>query len=135
MTGPRKIPPSRNSHATARSLVWSAIRRSLGSWRGSSSRTTTKSFCPTTTGPETGRPGIFSSLAYLIGIEGVPDDEASAILGELYQWQTQEAFRYTHQWEERMLVMWDNRSVLHSATGGYDGHARLLHRTTIGAAA
>jgi taurine dioxygenase len=30
-----------------------------------------------------------------------------------------------------MLVMWDNRSLLHAATGGYDGHSRLLHRTTI----
>jgi len=31
-----------------------------------------------------------------------------------------------------MLVMWDNRCVLHKATSGYDGHERLLHRTTIG---
>jgi taurine dioxygenase len=31
-----------------------------------------------------------------------------------------------------MLVMWDNRCVLHRATGGYEGHDRLLHRTTIG---
>ena len=31
--------------------------------------------------------------------------------------------------------MWDNRSVLHAATGGYDGHERLLHRTTIAASA
>ena len=30
-----------------------------------------------------------------------------------------------------VLVIWDNRSVLHSATGGYDGYDRLLHRTTI----
>jgi len=28
-------------------------------------------------------------------------------------------------------VLWDNRSVLHKATGGYEGHDRLLHRTTI----
>jgi taurine dioxygenase len=27
--------------------------------------------------------------------------------------------------------MWDDRSVLHMATGGYDGHERLLHRTAI----
>jgi taurine dioxygenase len=33
-----------------------------------------------------------------------------------------------------MLLMWDNRSLLHAATGGYAGHHRLLHRTTIAAA-
>ncbi|MCP4038800.1 MAG: TauD/TfdA family dioxygenase [bacterium] len=32
-----------------------------------------------------------------------------------------------------MLVMWDNRPVLHMATSGYDGYARRLHRTVIGA--
>ncbi len=31
-----------------------------------------------------------------------------------------------------MHVMWDNRSVLHMATGGDEGLARLLHRATIG---
>ena len=30
-----------------------------------------------------------------------------------------------------MLVMWDNRSVIHRAFGGFDGYDRLLHRTTI----
>ena len=30
-----------------------------------------------------------------------------------------------------MLVIWDNRSVMHRANGGYDGYDRELHRTTI----
>ena len=38
---------------------------------------------------------------------------------------------FIHRWQAGMLVMWDNRSVLHAATGGYDGYDRLLHRTTI----
>ena len=41
-------------------------------------------------------------------------------------------FIYRHHWQKNMLVMWDNRCVLHRATGGYDGYDRLLHRTTIG---
>lgn len=83
--------------------------------------------------PETGRLGIFSCFGYIIGIEGMDDDEARSLLGELYGHQTQESFVYRHVWEPHMLVMWDNRSVLHRATGGYDGHHRLLHRTTVGA--
>lgn len=83
--------------------------------------------------PETGRPGLFSCLGYIIGIEGMPDEEALPLLAELYQWQGREEFQYRHKWSAEMLVMWDNRSVLHAATGGYAGHDRLLHRTTIAA--
>ena len=83
--------------------------------------------------PETGRLGIFSCFGYIIGIEGMDDADAGPLLGELYAHQSQDAFVYRHVWEPDMLVMWDNRSVLHRATGGYDGHHRRLHRTTIGA--
>ena len=83
--------------------------------------------------PETGRLGFFSTLGYIIGIEGMPDDEARELLIELQAWQTRDEFVYRHRWEANMLTMWDNRSVLHKATGGYDGHERLLHRTTIAA--
>ena len=83
--------------------------------------------------PETGRPGLFSCFGYIIGFEDMDDAEALPLLMELYQWQGREDFHYRHRWQENMLVMWDNRSLLHSATGGYDGHDRLLHRTTIAA--
>lgn len=86
------------------------------------------------THPETGREGLFSCFGYIIGIDGMDDAEAVPLLIELYQWQGQEAFQYRHKWSAEMLLMWDNRSLLHAATGGYDGHHRLLHRTTIAAA-
>ena len=83
--------------------------------------------------PETGREGLFSAFGYIVGIEGMDDAEAHPLLMELYAWQSREDFQYRHRWEPDMLVMWDNRSVLHAATGGYAGHHRLLHRTTIAA--
>jgi taurine dioxygenase len=83
--------------------------------------------------PETGRLGLFGCNGYIIGIDGMSDDDARALLIELYQWQTRDEFVYRHRWQPDMLAMWDNRSVLHCATGGYDGYDRLLHRTTIGA--
>ncbi len=83
--------------------------------------------------PETGSLGLFSCFGYIIGIEGMDDAEAVPLLLELYQWQGREEFQYRHKWQPNMLLMWDNRSLLHAATGGYDGHHRLLHRTTIAA--
>ncbi|NBW74827.1 MAG: TauD/TfdA family dioxygenase [Sphingomonadaceae bacterium] len=83
--------------------------------------------------PETGRRGFYSTLGYIIGIEGMAQDEAIALLMELQAWQGDERFVFAQKWEPGMLVMWDNRSVLHKATGGYEGYRRELHRTTIAA--
>ena len=83
--------------------------------------------------PETGRPAIYGAPGYIVGLEGVEEEEAAALLGELYRWQTRPQFQYRHKWRAGMLLMWDNRSLLHMATGGYHGHSRRLHRTTIGA--
>ena len=82
---------------------------------------------------ETGSKTLYSVLGYIIGIDGMDSEaEERELLGDLYHWQTREEFQYRHRWEPDMLVMWDNRCVLHCATGGYEGHERLLHRTTIG---
>ena len=45
----------------------------------------------------------------------------------------QDQFVYEHVWNDDMLIMWDNRTVMHQATGGYDGYDRLLHRITLAA--
>jgi len=83
------------------------------------------------THPESGQQSLFGCYGYIIGIEGMPDDEAQDLLREIYVWQAQEEFQYSHKWQENMLVLWDNRCLLHKANGGYDGHARELHRTTV----
>lgn len=83
--------------------------------------------------PETGEEAIFCSVSYVVGIEGMSDEEALQLVLELHQWCEQDQFLYRHRWEPDMLIMWDNRSVNHKATGGYEGHRRELHRTTIAA--
>jgi taurine dioxygenase len=85
--------------------------------------------------PETGRTALFVSPGYTIGIEGMAEAEAQPLLLELFRHQVREDFVYRHRWRPGMLVMWDNRCVVHAATGGYDGHARLLHRITVAEAA
>lgn len=81
--------------------------------------------------PETGRTALFVSPGYTIGIDGMAEAEATELLMELFRHQGQEQFIYRHEWSEQMLLLWDNRCLIHSATGGYDGHARLLHRITV----
>lgn len=85
--------------------------------------------------PETGEECIYGCVGYIVGIQGMDDQDAFDLLLQLHEWQTSADFVYEHTWQANMLVMWDNRSVLHRATGGYEGHDRLLHRTTIAATA
>jgi len=83
------------------------------------------------THPVTGRKALFLGSGYAIGVEGMHKAESEALLGFLLAFMTSEPFVYRHRWAADMLTMWDNRVVMHHATGGYDGHLRLMHRTTV----
>ena len=83
--------------------------------------------------PETNKECLFINPVYTINIEGFSEDESQQLLWELYEHMIQDQFVYEHVWNEDMLIMWDNRTVMHQATGGYDGYDRLLHRITLAA--
>ena len=83
------------------------------------------------THPETGRKALFVNMGYTIGIEGMSEAEFTPLLLELFSHQVRPEFIYRHKWTQGMLTLWDNRCLLHSATGGYQGHRRLLHRITV----
>ena len=83
--------------------------------------------------PETNKECLFINPVYTINIEGFSEDESQQLLWELYEHMIQDKFVYEHVWNEDMLIMWDNRTVMHQATGGYDGYDRLLHRITLAA--
>jgi taurine dioxygenase len=83
------------------------------------------------THPVTGRKALFISPVYTTGIEGLTPAESTAMLGFLFQHMVQDRFIYRHRWRPQMLLMWDNRCTMHFAEGGYDGHLRVMHRTTV----
>ena len=83
--------------------------------------------------PETKKECLFINPVYTINIEGFSEDESQQLLWELYEHMIQDKFVYEHVWNEDMLIMWDNRTVMHQASGGYDGYDRLLHRITLAA--
>ncbi|MBL6811880.1 MAG: TauD/TfdA family dioxygenase [SAR86 cluster bacterium] len=83
--------------------------------------------------PETKKECLFINPVYTINIEGFSENESQELLWELYEHMIQDKFVYEHVWKEDMLIMWDNRTVMHQASGGYDGYERLLHRITLAA--
>ena len=80
---------------------------------------------------ETGRKTLFINPVYTIEIEGMTKQDSDLLLFELYSHMGNEKYIFRHKWHPNMLIMWDNRTVMHMAEGGYDGHERLLHRITI----
>jgi taurine dioxygenase len=81
--------------------------------------------------PVSGRRALFVNPVYTLAIEGLGEAESAAVLGFLFKHMTEDRFVFRHAWAANMLTMWDNRCCMHNATGGYDGHARVLHRTTV----
>ena len=81
--------------------------------------------------PVTGRKALYCSPVYTIGLAGMTRDEGYAILGHLFQRIVEPQFLFRHHWAPDTLLIWDNRCTLHFAEGGYDGHLRVMTRTTV----
>ena len=83
------------------------------------------------THPVTGRKALYVNPVYTVRIDELTDAESQKLLMMLYAEIVRDEFVYRHRWRDNMLTMWDNRCVLHNADGGYDGHLRVMHRTTV----
>ena len=81
--------------------------------------------------PETGRRALFVSEHFTTRIVGLPDDESRALLDELFAHSVRPEHLYVHRWQPHDLVFWDNRSLMHLATGCPSDQRRKLYRTTI----
>ena len=80
----------------------------------------------------TGRKALFASPTYTTRLAAMTPDESRPLLDFLYQHMTRPEFTLRQRWRPGDLLMWDNRAVIHLAVNDYDGHRRLLHRTTAG---
>lgn len=80
--------------------------------------------------PDSGRAALFLNPIYTIRLEGMNEADSAPILARLYAHMTRPEFCCRHRWRPGDLVVWDNRMTLHFAVNDYDGHRRLLWRTT-----
>jgi taurine dioxygenase len=81
--------------------------------------------------PVTGRTALYAVNGSSFGIEGMPEDEALELLRELARHATQEKYRLRLKYGVGDVVIWDNASLLHSATLIDPHDPRTLWRITI----
>jgi alpha-ketoglutarate-dependent 2,4-dichlorophenoxyacetate dioxygenase len=83
------------------------------------------------THPETGRKCIYLG-DHAEYIAGMPYEEGRALIEELNALAVHSDLTYEHRWKTRELLIWDNRCVMHRATG-YDAatQGRVIRRCTV----
>lgn len=81
--------------------------------------------------PVTGRKALYAVSGSSYGIVGMPEDEAVALLDELAAHATQPKYVYSLAYRVGDVVIWDNASLLHSATLTDPDDPRTLWRITI----
>lgn len=81
--------------------------------------------------PVTGRTALYAVSGSSFGIEGMPADEAVALLDELKRHATQEKYQLRLKYGVGDVVIWDNASLLHSATLTDPQDPRTLWRITV----
>jgi taurine dioxygenase len=83
------------------------------------------------THPVTGRRALYAVSGSSFGIEGMPQDEAVALLDELKHHATQQKYQLRLKYGVGDIVIWDNASLLHSATLTDVDDPRTLWRITV----
>ncbi len=85
------------------------------------------------THPVSGAKALYVREGECVGIEGMPDEEAVALIKRLSDHIIRPEFRYRHRWRVGDLVIWDNCTVQHIALRDYGWpQRRLMHRVTAG---
>jgi alpha-ketoglutarate-dependent taurine dioxygenase len=69
--------------------------------------------------PVTGTPALYIDLDRAKHIEGMDEDEGRALLRSLQDHAESRAPRYAHAWQPHDVLMWDNASVQHKASGDF----------------
>jgi taurine dioxygenase len=80
------------------------------------------------THPDTKRKALYVNRLMTFTVEGMNDEEGSALLDALFSHIEQDQFIYAHHWRAGDLVVWDNRCTLHARTDFSDKERRLLRR-------
>ncbi len=82
--------------------------------------------------PKTGRKALYLRKGECVGIPGMAEAEALALIEQLSDFITEDRFIYRHRWAAGDLLMWDNPAVQHIAIRDYAWpQRRAMWRTTV----
>lgn len=84
--------------------------------------------------PETGRTSLYVQQGFVRRFSpehGLSEDEERALLLEMKLLEGRPEYTCRFRWEPGSVVMWDNRTVLHCASGDFWPHERVVERLTI----
>lgn len=115
------------AHAPDKSL---AVSRSIKMRRGDPDADREISHPVVRRHPVSGRKALFVNPIYTTRLDGMTEAESRPILARLYAHATRPDFTCRFRWAPGSLAIWDNRMTLHYAINDYDGHRRLMYRTT-----
>ena len=80
--------------------------------------------------PANGRDSLYVA-SHTCGIDGMPRDEALALIEQLIGHTTATGHTYLHRWQPGDVIMWDNRCILHRGRPWPEDQPRHVVRTTI----
>ncbi len=81
--------------------------------------------------PVNGKKGFYTG-SHASHIVDWPVEEGRALLKDLVARATRPEFTYSHKWQAKDLVIWDNRCVLHRGQSWDKArYRRVMHRTTV----
>jgi taurine dioxygenase len=84
------------------------------------------------THPITGRKVLYCNEGYAVRINELPESESEAMLNYLFRHQLEMRFRYTHDWNENDLLIWDHLGTIHRAIADYGpDEIRLMRRCQV----
>ena len=116
---------------------WEMMRREKGSKRPPLTEAQRKAKPPVyqpifLTHPLTGRKVLYCNPGYAMRIRELPEKESEETLRFLFEHQLKPEYRYTSEWQENDVLMWEDIGTIHRAVADYrpDEH-RLVKRCQV----
>jgi taurine dioxygenase len=80
--------------------------------------------------PRSGRAALFLNPLYVTRLDGLTEPESRPLLEQVQRHATRPEFCCRFRWSAGAVAVWDNLFTQHFAVNDYQGHRRLMYRTT-----